>query len=84
MNSATTLTHSTRWQKISETPWHPRMNYRDEFGTIEAEKVADLVILDGDPLNDHRLVGSRVAALFKDGKLIINNCTLKVAAADMI
>jgi imidazolonepropionase-like amidohydrolase len=60
------------------------MNYRDEFGTIEAGKVADLVIQDGDPLNDHRLVGSRVAAFFRDGKSIINNCTLKVAAADMI
>jgi hypothetical protein len=36
------------------------------------------VILDGDPLEDYRLIGSRVAALFMDGKLVINNCGLEV------
>ncbi len=60
------------------------LGLEDDFGSIEAGKVADLVILDGDPLNDHRLVGSPVAALFKDGKMMINNCKLKVVAAGMI
>jgi imidazolonepropionase-like amidohydrolase len=48
-----------------------------EFGSIESGKTADLVILDGDPLEDFRAIGSRVAALFMDGKLLINNCGLE-------
>jgi hypothetical protein len=38
------------------------------------------VILDGDPLEDFRVIGSRVAALFIDGKLVINNCSLEVGS----
>ena len=49
-----------------------------EFGSIETGKTADLVILDGDPLDDFRLIGSRAAALFMDGALMINNCGLQV------
>jgi imidazolonepropionase-like amidohydrolase len=49
-----------------------------DFGSIETGKTADLVILDGDPLEDFRLIGSRVAALFMDGALVINNCDLEV------
>jgi imidazolonepropionase-like amidohydrolase len=48
------------------------------FGSIESGKTADLVILDGDPLEDFRVIGSRVAALFIDGKLVIDNCGLSV------
>jgi imidazolonepropionase-like amidohydrolase len=54
------------------------LGLEQEFGTIESGKTADLVILDGDPLEDFRLIGSRVAALFMDGKLVINNCSLEV------
>jgi len=50
----------------------------DEFGSIETGKTADLVIMDGDPLQDFRLIGSRVEALFMDGRLVINNCGLQV------
>ena len=49
-----------------------------EFGSVETGKTADLVILDDDPLEDFRLIGSRVAALFMDGVLVINNCGLEV------
>jgi len=52
----------------------------ERFGSIETGKTADLIILDGDPLEDFRLIGSRVAALFMDGKLVINNCGLKVVS----
>jgi imidazolonepropionase-like amidohydrolase len=48
------------------------------FGSIECGKTADLVILDGDPLEDFRVIGSRVAALFIDGKLVIDNCGLSI------
>lgn len=51
-----------------------------DFGSIDIGKTADLVILDGDPLEDFRLIGSRVAALFMDGRLVINNCGLEVVS----
>lgn len=51
-----------------------------EFGSIDIGKTADLAILEGDPLEDMRLIGSRVLALFKDGRLVIDNCELKVEA----
>ncbi len=57
------------------------LGLEEEFGSIETGKTADLVILDGDPLEDFRVIGSRVAALFVDGKLVINNCGLSVESA---
>jgi len=54
------------------------MGLDKNFGTIEPGKVGDLVVVDGDPLADASLVGARVAALFKDGELFINNCNLEV------
>ena len=56
------------------------LGLEEEFGSIESGKTADLAILDGDPLEDFRLIGSRVDALFMDGKLVINNCGLEVEA----
>lgn len=55
------------------------MGIENDFGTIEVGKTADLAIFDGNPFEDHGIVGGRVAALFKDGKLIINNCMLHVS-----
>jgi imidazolonepropionase-like amidohydrolase len=54
------------------------LGLEEAFGSIESGKRADLVILDGDPLQDFRAIGSRVAALFMDGRLVINNCGLEV------
>lgn len=51
-----------------------------DFGSIETGKVADLVILDGDPLEEPHIIGSRVAALFMDGRLLIDNCGIQVKA----
>jgi imidazolonepropionase-like amidohydrolase len=58
------------------------MGIDEDYGSIEIGKVADLVVVDGDPFIDHRIIGSRVAALFKDGKLVINNCMLEIMTAN--
>ncbi len=52
-----------------------------EFGSLETGKTADLVILEGDPLEDYHLIGSRVSALFMDGRLLIDNGDLEVKSA---
>jgi hypothetical protein len=57
------------------------MGLEKEYGSIERGKIADLVIVDGNPLTDLHIIGRRVAALFMDGKLLINNCGLQVEAA---
>ncbi len=49
-----------------------------QFGSIRTGKTADLVVLDGDPLQDFHLVGKPVQALFMDGNLVINRCGLEV------
>jgi len=54
------------------------MGLEKDFGSIETGKIADLAIVDGNPLTDLHVIGSRVAALFMDGKLLIDNCGLKV------
>jgi imidazolonepropionase-like amidohydrolase len=58
------------------------MGLDEDYGSIGIGKVSDIVVVDGDPFEDHRVVGSRVAALFKGGKLVINNCMLQVMTAN--
>ena len=57
------------------------LGMEDKLGSIDAGKTADLVVVDGDPLADIGVIGSRVAALFLDGRLSINNCGLEVSTA---
>ncbi len=52
------------------------MGLEKQYGSIELGKIADLVVLDGCPFEDFRRVGSPVAALFMDGKLVIDHCGL--------
>jgi len=49
----------------------------DRFGSLAAGKVADLAVLDGDPLEDISVIGKPVAALFMNGELVIDNCGLR-------
>jgi|GEM_PF-571676 len=52
------------------------MGIEDRLGSIEPGKVADLVLLDGDPLQDAQLIGSRAAAVWREGQLVVDNCGL--------
>ena len=42
------------------------------FGSLEAGKVADLVVLDGDPLANPAIIGMPAAAVFMDGRLVVD------------
>lgn len=57
------------------------MGLDSQFGTLETGKIADIVVVDGDPFKDSSVVGSRAAALFLDGRMVINNCGLRVEPA---
>src|SRR2546426_382798 len=50
------------------------MRTPDETGTIEAGKFADLLIVDGDPLEDITILQdrSKLAMVMKDGKVMVN------------
>ena len=54
------------------------LGLEDRFGSIDTAKAADLAVVDGDPFRDPHVIGSRVAALFMDGRLVIDNYGLKV------
>jgi hypothetical protein len=58
------------------------MGMEAQFGSIRPGKIADLVVLEGDPLQDFRLIGNPVQALFMDGNLVINRCGLEVIHPD--
>ena len=72
--------NSTDAIKIATINSARSMGLEEKFGSIESGKTADLVILDGNPLDDFHLIGSRVDALFMDGQLVINNCGIDVEA----
>src|SRR6266508_2142482 len=54
------------------------MRTEDETGTIEPGKLADLVIVDGDPLEDIAILQdrSKLAMVMKDGKVMVNTLGL--------
>jgi imidazolonepropionase-like amidohydrolase len=46
------------------------MRMTDDIGTIEPGKLADLVVIDGDPLSDISLVRTGVVGVIQDGRVI--------------
>ena len=50
----------------------PRSAWRDDRGTIEAGRAADLVVVDGDPLADPAILldPARIEFVFKDGRIV--------------
>ena len=59
------------------------MGMEAQFGSIQPGKVADLVVLEGDPLQDFTLIGKPVQALFMDGTLKINRCGLEAVRPEV-
>jgi imidazolonepropionase-like amidohydrolase len=55
------------------------MGVEARYGSICPGKIADLVVLEGDPLQDFHLIGKPVQALFMEGNLAINRCGLEEA-----
>lgn len=52
------------------------MGREDLLGSIEPGKLADLVVIDGDPLEDRSLIGAPADAVFKEGQLVIDEAGL--------
>jgi imidazolonepropionase-like amidohydrolase len=46
------------------------MRMADKIGTIEPGKLADLVVIDGDPLADISLLRTSVVGVVQDGRVI--------------
>ena len=47
------------------------LHLQDKIGSIEVGKFADLVAVDGNPLDDIKAM-TRVTFVMKDGKMIVN------------
>jgi len=60
------------------------MGVEAQFGSIQTGKVADLVVLEGDPLQDYRIIGKPAQAVFMDGKLVMNHCGLELVSPNAI
>jgi len=64
---------------VSATKWGSElMRTPDTTGTIEEGKLADLLVVDGDPLADIAILQdrSRLAVVMKDGKVMVNTLGL--------
>jgi imidazolonepropionase-like amidohydrolase len=55
------------------------LGLEENLGSIRTGKIADLAVLEGDPLGDFHVIGKPVQALFKDGKLVVDRCGLQLA-----
>jgi imidazolonepropionase-like amidohydrolase len=82
------LTHLTRWYDNADilrmatsvnaellAMSGPRNPYRGKLGIIEPDALADLLVVDGDPLSDIALVAKpekNLMVIMKDGKIYKN------------
>jgi imidazolonepropionase-like amidohydrolase len=57
------------------------LGLESRFGSLQAGKAADLVVLDGDPLAQPGIIGAPAAAVFMDGRLVIDACGLAAQGA---
>jgi len=50
------------------------VNMSDQLGTLEVSKLADLVVIDGDPISDIRILQDleRIRMVIKDGIVVVN------------
>ena len=60
------------------------MGIDNQFGSLEKGKIADIVVVDGNPFEDISVIGKPVDALFMDGRLKINKCGLGLAISHAI
>ena len=55
---------------LASTKWSAEMLHKEkDLGTVEPGKLADVIVVDGDPLTDRRAI-SRVQTVILDGKVI--------------
>jgi imidazolonepropionase-like amidohydrolase len=50
----------------------------NEVGTLVPGKIADILVVDGDPLKDVEVIEKKVAYVFRDGKRVVDNLTSAV------
>jgi imidazolonepropionase-like amidohydrolase len=57
------------------------MGTLEDFGTLEAGKLADLLVIDGDPLKDVRLLQdkARLSVIMKGGELWRSDLPIRAA-----
>jgi imidazolonepropionase-like amidohydrolase len=50
------------------------LGWENKLGTIEKEKLADMIIIDGDPLKDIKILQNKqkILKVMKDGKIEVN------------
>ncbi len=54
------------------------MGLERDLGTLSVGKIADLVVVDGNPLEDRALLAAPAAAVFKDGTMVVDRIGLRV------
>ena len=58
-----------RWEKRRQTYNAERERLEKELGTVEPGKLADLILVDGNPLHDIRVLAN-VSWVMKEGQII--------------